>query len=493
MSLWDRLKQIGRARTEEEPAGEPNLEQALDRTIRELAAAIQASHVHFAEIVSAERQLKAERDKALEQANEWDTRARRAVLTGRDDLAQEALERKAEWERIAEEQRGPWEVQHRAVTHLRKQIQDLMRKHADAVRNRDMLLARQRALIAQERIQETLQHTRDLDPFREMHELESRAAAEAELEGLTDFEETLRQQETKQAAQKNLATLHIEYQTPLPSPPSISPWFPEEKVEKPPLPPSSPPVVEETTPLIEPWFPEEATVPAETLSESETPSDAEVDTPVDYWFPPEEVAAAPSPPLHTLPNPTTLQAGANRTLPLPASGIWNVRLGWETPQREGPELLDIAGCAVLLTGEGRVRGPEDFLFINHRRVPDGSVEHRGDTFPGEADNETFVVHPAWIAPDIEKIVFAVFLYDADELRESFPPLPAVWVRVLDGLEGDEIVTFLHHPTDTSANRVLLLGEIYRYRDNWKFRALGQGFEDLPDLLTTYGVSLEGLD
>ena len=57
--------------------------------------------------------------------------------------------------------------------------------------------------------------------------------------------------------------------------------------------------------------------------------------------------------------------------------------------------------------------------------------------------------------------------------------------------ADEGVGLVPTLDAATAERTVLLAEVYRRRDYWRIRAIGQGYDDgLAELATRYGVSVE---
>ncbi len=489
MGLWKRFRDWRQGQSAADRATETP-EQSLDRAIREMASALESAHAHFAELTTYERQIRAARDKSLAESATCDAEARRHVLTGRDDLARVALHRKAEHDSVAAEYQGQWETQNAVMLALKAQIETLAGQQRDAVRNRDLLLARERAATAQMRMRETLESAQNLAPVRAIRDTEARAVAEAELAGWIPSR-TQREEPASPDPETQFAALREQTAPPLPL------WFPdtpepEQQVEPEPETIPQPreiwfddePKVEveeveaEPEAINPPWFDPEPQHSGNTISENPTPNtqyptpDTQHPTP-DLWFPE---------PSHGLPNANALASGANRILE-PAT-VYHVSVGWEV---KASNTVPLGVCAILCGADGLARGLGDVVAEPQRSAGEGSVAQNAVPVPHPADATVFAVRAASVPPDVQKVVFAVFVDDEAATYFLREVITSVHVRVWHGETGSELATFLHTPTEPE--RASLLAEVYRHHGGaWKVRALGQGFGDgLEALLQSYGI------
>ncbi|MEW1720460.1 TerD family protein [Streptomyces sp. NPDC093109] len=168
--------------------------------------------------------------------------------------------------------------------------------------------------------------------------------------------------------------------------------------------------------------------------------------------------------------------GAN--LPVTAPAV-HVELGW----RSGPGVPDVDASALLLVS-GKVRSDADFVFYNQPAHASGAVRHEGKR-PGGTDlTDTVTVDLARVESDVERIVLAA---SAD--GGSFGQVPGLRVRVLDAATKAEIARY--ESSDATVETAFVLGELYRRQGNWKFRAVGQGYDSgLAGLATDFGISVD---
>ncbi|MFJ5923822.1 TerD family protein [Kitasatospora sp. NPDC092948] len=188
----------------------------------------------------------------------------------------------------------------------------------------------------------------------------------------------------------------------------------------------------------------------------------------------------------------TLAKGGNVSLTKAAPNLTQVQigLGWDARSTTGAP-FDLDASALLCSG-GRVLGDEYFVFYNNLRSPEGSVEHQGDnlTGDGDGDDEVVDVHLDLVPVQIDKVVFAVSIYDADARLQSFGQVSNAYIRVVNVGDGSEIARY-DLSEDASGETAMIFGELYRYQGEWKFRAVGQGYASgLRGIALDFGVNVQ---
>ncbi|MDO9213824.1 MAG: TerD family protein [Methylococcales bacterium] len=188
----------------------------------------------------------------------------------------------------------------------------------------------------------------------------------------------------------------------------------------------------------------------------------------------------------------SLSKGGNVNLSKEAPGLNKiiVGLGWDARATDGAA-FDLDASAFLVKMDGKVRSDSDFIFYNQPKSACGSVEHTGDnkTGVGEGDDEAVKVTLSTIPAELDKIVFAVTIHDADARRQNFGQVSHAYIRIVNEDGGAEIARY-DLSEDASTETAMVFGEIYRVGTDWKFKAVGQGFAGgLAPLATSFGVSV----
>ncbi len=188
----------------------------------------------------------------------------------------------------------------------------------------------------------------------------------------------------------------------------------------------------------------------------------------------------------------SLVKGGNVSLTKEVPGLESVvvGLGWDVRATDG-EAFDLDASCFLLNSEGKVRSDADFIFYNNKASACGAVQHLGDNLTGEGDgdDEKVVVKLAVMPADVAKLAFAVTIHEAEQRRQNFGMVSNAFIRVVNAKGGTEIARF-DLSEDASTNTSLIFGELYRHNNEWKFRAVGQGFDGgLGVLARNYGVNI----
>jgi len=167
-----------------------------------------------------------------------------------------------------------------------------------------------------------------------------------------------------------------------------------------------------------------------------------------------------------------------------------VGLGWDVRATDGAA-YDLDASVFIVNEQNKVRSDSDFIFYNNLRSSDGSVEHTGDnlTGEGEGDDEQVKVDLEKIPREVNKLVFSVTIHEAETRRQSFGQVSGAFIRVVNGESNNEIVRY-DLSEDASTETAMLFGEVYRNKGEWKFRAVGQGFNGgLGPMAQNFGVSV----
>jgi len=188
----------------------------------------------------------------------------------------------------------------------------------------------------------------------------------------------------------------------------------------------------------------------------------------------------------------SLSKGGNVNLSKEAPGLNKivVGLGWDARATDGAA-FDLDASAFLVKLDGKVRSDSDFCFYNNKVVANGAVQHTGDnlTGAGDGDDETVKVELGKIPADLDKVVFAVTIHEAETRKQNFGQVNHAYIRIINEDGGQEIARY-DLSEDASVETAMIFGEIYRVGTDWKFKAVGQGFAGgLGPLASSFGVSV----
>lgn len=188
----------------------------------------------------------------------------------------------------------------------------------------------------------------------------------------------------------------------------------------------------------------------------------------------------------------SLSKGGNVSLSKEAPGLSEVLvgLGWDPRVTDGTE-FDLDASVFIVGENGKVLDDASFVFYNNKKTADGSVEHMGDnrSGAGDGDDEQVTVKLTSLNALVKKLVFAVTIHDADARKQNFGQVSNAYIRVINKADGKELARY-DLSEDASTETAMIFGELYRSGEEFKFKAIGQGFAGgLKPLAETHGVSI----
>ena len=192
--------------------------------------------------------------------------------------------------------------------------------------------------------------------------------------------------------------------------------------------------------------------------------------------------------------PISLKKGQKVSLTKGNPGIKNVvvGLGWDTNAYDTGSDFDLDAAAFCLTDSGKVSSQNDFVFFGNLNHQSGAVSHLGDnlTGAGDGDDEQIKIDLSKIPAEITKIAFTVTIYEAEARRQNFGQVSNAFVRIFDENTGEELLRY-DLGEDFSIETAVVFGELYKNADEWKFNAIGSGYQGgLAALCNMYGIDAE---
>jgi phage shock protein A len=205
-------------------------EKMLDQMLIQMRQQLVEAQREVAVTIADEKRLGTQLEAELEQVHEWERRATMAVQKGEDDLAREALRRKADHEQIAIGYKKQWDAQKTSTDNLKNALRALSQKIAEAARKKNLLIARQKRAQAQKHIHEVMTGLSDTSAFESfdrmatrVEQLEAQADAAVEIsQELTGdtMEQRFRALESSTDVEQELNALKARVQKELPASPS---------------------------------------------------------------------------------------------------------------------------------------------------------------------------------------------------------------------------------------------------------------------------------
>lgn len=168
-----------------------------------------------------------------------------------------------------------------------------------------------------------------------------------------------------------------------------------------------------------------------------------------------------------------------------------VGLGWDTNKYDGGHDFDLDSSVFLLEATNKVSGPQDFIFYNNTTGGNGSVVHSGDnlTGDGDGDDEQVSISIKDVPSNIQKITFTVTIHDAESRTQNFGMVSNAFIRVVNADTNEELIRY-DLGEDFSIETAVVVGELYRHNGEWKFSAIGSGYQGgLAALCNDFGLQV----
>ena len=169
-----------------------------------------------------------------------------------------------------------------------------------------------------------------------------------------------------------------------------------------------------------------------------------------------------------------------------------VGLGWDTNKFDTGGDFDLDASAFLVEENGKVSNQNDFIFFGNLEHSSGAVKHIGDnrTGEGDGDDEQIFVELEKIPSNIKRIVFTASIYEAEKRKQNFGQISNAYIRIIDQEKNEELLRY-DLGEDFSIETAVVFGEIYENNGEWKFNAMGSGFQGgLAALCINYGIDVE---
>lgn len=189
----------------------------------------------------------------------------------------------------------------------------------------------------------------------------------------------------------------------------------------------------------------------------------------------------------------TLAKGQKVDLTKTNPGLKNIviGLGWDTNKYDGGNSFDLDTAAFLTDVNGKATADTDFIFYNNLKHPSGCVCHLGDNLTGlgDGDDEQIKVQLDKVPANIHHISFTVTIHEAAERSQNFGQVSNAYIRVMDEASRTELIRY-DLGEDFSIETAIVVGELYRHNGEWKFNAIGSGYQGgLSALCNNFGINV----
>lgn len=168
-----------------------------------------------------------------------------------------------------------------------------------------------------------------------------------------------------------------------------------------------------------------------------------------------------------------------------------IGLGWDTNKYDGGNDFDLDTAAFLVGADGKVISDGDFVFYNNLKHSSESVIHLGDnrTGDGEGDDEQIKIELNKVPDEIQKIAFTATIHEAEARGQNFGQVSNAFIRIFNEETNEELIRY-DLSEDYSIETAIVVGELYRHNGEWKFTAVGSGFQGgLGALCGNFGINI----
>ena len=168
-----------------------------------------------------------------------------------------------------------------------------------------------------------------------------------------------------------------------------------------------------------------------------------------------------------------------------------VGLGWDVNAFDSGHSFDLDTSVFMCGANGKCPTEREFIFYGNLEHSSKSVKHMGDnlTGAGDGDDEQIQIDLSKIPANIERIAFTVTIYDAEIRNQNFGQVNNAFIRIVDEASGVELIRS-DLSEDFYIETAIVTGELYKHNGEWKFNAIGSGFQGgLAALCGHYGIDV----
>jgi tellurium resistance protein TerD len=155
-----------------------------------------------------------------------------------------------------------------------------------------------------------------------------------------------------------------------------------------------------------------------------------------------------------------------------------IGLGWDVNVTDTGGDFDIDASLFLIDSSEKLISDQHFIFYNNPNSPEPeqSIQQRGDnrTGAGEGDDEIIDVNLKTVPTEIDKVVIAVTIHEADKRLQNFGQVSNAFVRIVNAENEEEVIRY-DLTEDFSVETALIMAELYRKDGEWRMNAVGAGY------------------
>lgn len=170
-----------------------------------------------------------------------------------------------------------------------------------------------------------------------------------------------------------------------------------------------------------------------------------------------------------------------------------IGVNWGAIEKKGffgpkKEAVDLDASVGLFDKSGNLISS---VYYGNLEVP--GVRHSGDDLTGDMDgddgldNEVIQIYLNGISPKVSRLGFVLNSFSGQDFKD----IPFASIRIYEGTPDrvDNVIATFDIANDSSFSGVvsMIMGQVYREGDTWKFQSIGEATKDrkLKDTLNTF--------
>ena len=152
-----------------------------------------------------------------------------------------------------------------------------------------------------------------------------------------------------------------------------------------------------------------------------------------------------------------------------------IGLGWQVT--EAGQSYEIDASAFMLGADGKTPNDKYVIFYNNLQSCDGSVlQSIPEKNKRSQDNKCiYGVILDKINPEIEEVTFAVTIHEAEKINANFSNIKNAFIKISNLDTGRELVRY-ELKENFSRETAVEYGRLYKKNGEWRFQAVGQGYQ-----------------
>ena len=158
-------------------------------------------------------------------------------------------------------------------------------------------------------------------------------------------------------------------------------------------------------------------------------------------------------------------------------------LGWDVAPKSGGffggnKQFDLDSSILCLDKDKKLKDVTDIIYFGNLRHSSGAIAHQGDnlTGAGEGDDEVINIDLPLIPERIAYLMFAINIYKCDRRKQDFSMVDNAFVRLVNRNTNQELASYNLSGTEYQGMTGMIMAEVYRYNEEWKMAAVGNGFK-----------------